>query len=343
MNIIFDIGHPAHVHLFKNAIAILEKKEHNILVTAREKDVTLQLLKKLGVRYKLVGKNKNGLFNKAVNLFNVEYELLKVSKNFKPDIFVSVGSPYAAHIATFLRKPSLAFVDTEHAKLSGKLTYPFTTYIFTPNSFKLDYGSKHFKYDSFHDLAYLHPKYFKPNKDVLDKLGLEENEKYSLLRFVAWSASHDINQSGITDDMKVKYINELEQYGKVFVSSESELGPEFSKNRLNIPVEQFHSMLSHASLYIGEGGSTATEAAVLGTPSIHISTTAKYCGVFDELKKYNLIHTYDDDSDALKKAKEILGNANYKSDQTERKDKLINDKIDLTEYIVDKIENINSY
>ena len=44
--------------------------------------------------------------------------------------------------------------------------------------------------------TYLHPKYFKPNKNILKKLNLTNKEKYVVLRLVSWDASHDIGQKG---------------------------------------------------------------------------------------------------------------------------------------------------
>jgi predicted glycosyltransferase len=42
MNILIDIGHPAHVHLFKNFAWIMQKKGHKTLFTAREKEHTIK-------------------------------------------------------------------------------------------------------------------------------------------------------------------------------------------------------------------------------------------------------------------------------------------------------------
>ena len=45
MKILFDLGHPAHVHYFKNLIKVLEKNGNQIMIIARKKDVTHNLLK----------------------------------------------------------------------------------------------------------------------------------------------------------------------------------------------------------------------------------------------------------------------------------------------------------
>ena len=44
MRIIINIGHPGHVHFYRNAILALEERGHEVLVTARAKDITYKLL-----------------------------------------------------------------------------------------------------------------------------------------------------------------------------------------------------------------------------------------------------------------------------------------------------------
>jgi predicted glycosyltransferase len=51
MRVMVDIGHPAHVHFFRNAIRELEKRGHSVKVTARDKDVALRLLEAYGIPY----------------------------------------------------------------------------------------------------------------------------------------------------------------------------------------------------------------------------------------------------------------------------------------------------
>lgn len=340
LKILFDLGHPAHVHLFRNAINILEGMGHKLKITARKKDIVLDLLDYYGFDYEVVGNNKKGLLKKAIYMLVVDYNLLNVSRRFKPDIFVSAGSPYAAHVSKLLKKPSITFIDTEHANLTANITEPFTNIICTPMCYKKQHGKKHVRYDGYHDLAYLHPLYFVPDKGVLRELGLRIGDKYSIIRFISWNASHDVKQSGMNN--KMKYISILEQYGRVFVSSEENLGDEFEKYKLKISPEKFHSLLFYAQLYLGEGGSAATEAAILGTPSILINTTAKFCGVFDDLEKYNLIHTFDDEHKALDKAKEILSNPKSKELWVDRKDIMLKEMIDVNTFMIELIEECSN-
>ena len=45
MTILVDIVHPADVHFFKHAIREWERRGHKVVVTARDKEMTLKLLK----------------------------------------------------------------------------------------------------------------------------------------------------------------------------------------------------------------------------------------------------------------------------------------------------------
>jgi predicted glycosyltransferase len=324
--------------MFKNVITDLVEHGHIVKVVAVEKDLTTYLLRKYNIPCDVIGINQPTLIKKILVLPKWEYYTLKISHKFKPDIYIGRALPHLAHISALSGKPFIIFEDTEVAKLVHKITVPFANNIVTPLSYKENLGKKQIRFDGLFDLGYLHTKYFNPDPSVFEDLGLSKGEKYTILRFVSWNASHDIGQSGISSASKKEYLSVLEKYCKVFISSEAKLPSEFKKYELKIDPAKFHSVLSYAQLYIGEGGSTATEAAILGTPSIHISTTAKHCGVFNDLAKYNLVYTFDNDQKALEKAIEILSNPQSKEIWVHNKDLLLKEKIDVTKFMVGLIE-----
>ena len=88
---------------------------------------------------------------------------------------------HTAQIASYFNKPHIAFTDTEHAKLGISSFLPFTDTIITPKAFKGNLGHNHIKFDGYMEDTYLHPKYFKPNKNILKKLNLV-TKKYVVLR-----------------------------------------------------------------------------------------------------------------------------------------------------------------
>ncbi len=124
MRVIVDIGHPAHVHFFKNAIWNLEKKGHQVLVVSRDKDVVIELLNAYNIPHTVLSKVKKGKIYLLEELFIRESKLYKIARKFNPDLFIGILSPEAAHVAWALGKKSIIFNDTEHAELAQKMTYP---------------------------------------------------------------------------------------------------------------------------------------------------------------------------------------------------------------------------
>jgi uncharacterized protein len=167
MKIIFDVGHPAHVHLFKYTMRGLEESGHNIKICVREREnIVRKLLELYRFNYENLEKNSPGLYHKAITMCKNDYKLMKISNAFEPDIFVSITSPYSAHVSKLKRKPFIAFADSEHNPLILSLTIPFTDTVITPTGFQRDFGRKHVRINGFKELAYLHPNWFKPDHDV---------------------------------------------------------------------------------------------------------------------------------------------------------------------------------
>jgi len=337
MKVLIDIGHPAHVHFYKNTIKELKNKGHEVLVTARDKEVTLKLLDSYGIEYTVLSTMKRGKRNLIMEWITRDYKLLKISKKFKPDVLTGILNPPVAHVSWLLNKKSIIFNDTEHAKFAQNITYPFSSAVCTPNCYLDSFGQKQLKYDGYHELAYLHPHYFTPNQKVLEELGLTEKDKIIILRLVSWGAHHDFGQGGIKD--KINFVKELEKYGKVVITSETPLDQEFEKYIAKISPEKMHDLLYYATLYIGEGATMASEAAVLGTPAIFISSLSGTMGNFTELeKKYGLLFSFDNEKVALSKASELLQKSDVKNEWNNKKNILLNDKLDVTNFMVEYIE-----
>lgn len=345
MRIVVDINHPGHVHMFKNFIWEMQKRGHEVLITATEKDVAFKLLDNYGFNYINLGSYGKSLIEKLVNIPILDLKMYLKVKKFNPDIFIGLGSIRAAHASFLLRKKCIILEDTEHSTEQIKLYLPFATAVCTPSCFKSNLGKKQIRYNGYHELAYLHPNYFTPNPKVLSELGLSKNDPYIVMRFVSWEASHDIGQYGIQDEIKL--VNELEKYGRVLITSEKELNPILEKYKIRVSPEKLHDLLYYSLLCIGDGGTTASECAVLGTPSIYISSLVGTMGNFSELEmRYGLLFSFKDQTNALNKAIEILRTPKIKSTWSQKRDQLLKDKIDVTSFMLKLIENYtkrNSY
>ncbi|MCR4336559.1 MAG: DUF354 domain-containing protein [Candidatus Omnitrophica bacterium] len=340
MNILFDMNHPAHVHLFRNAIQELSKQGHHIVIASREKEVTTQLLQYYQLPYLLLSKAGKGILGLGKELIVRQLKLIPILLKNKIQLCISVTGASSIHIARLMGIPYLIFHDSESAELQNALTYPFATKIYTPESYHLHHGKKHVKYAGYHELAYLHPKRFQPDPEVLNELGVKAGEKFFVCRFVAWSASHDVGRYGFNLNQKLELLSLLQKEGKVFITSEKPLEKELEPYRIRISPHRLLDILYYATLLITDSQTVTTEAALLGTPAIRYNSFVgpNDMGNFIELeRKYDLIYSFRDFAQALAKMKELLKNLALKQDWQKKREELLKDKIDVTDWMVDRI------
>lgn len=336
MNIIIDVNHPGHVHLFKNFAFIAQEKGWKVLFTAKDKEVTIDLLKAYKLNYRNLGSHYTGKLGKIYSLLKHVIRLFFVSIRFKPSYYLSHGSVPASWVSFLLRKKYIAFEDTGNLE-QIKLYKPFAHAILTAESFKQDYAEKQVRYSGYHELAYLHPNYFIADHQIYDYLNIKECEPYFILRFVSWGASHDFGQSGISDKMKREIIKLLINYGKVFISSETDLPDDLIKYKIKIPPERMHDVLAFAHLYIGEGATMASECAILGTPAIYVNSLVPFYII--EQQDYKLLYHFSNSVGVVDKLKELLSLENIGNLWQEKRQKLLNDKIDVTAFTMWFVEN----
>lgn len=332
MNILIDIGHPAHVHVFKHYHDLMKAEGHTVLFTSKKKECTLDLLEAYNLPYENLGNPYSGALNKIYGLWHFGNKLSKIAVKQQTDLFLSISSMYAAHVAWSMKKPHIVLDDTEHSRFEHMLYRPFSSHILTPSCFEKHMGKKQISYDGYHELAYLHPNRFKPSSDIRKVLGLDEKEPFTLLRFVSWNAGHDLKAKGLTLTQKLEMVNELKNLSRVFISSEKELPAELEEMRVSIRPEQMHDVLNEASLYVGEGASMASECAMLGTPAIYINSLD--AGTLKEQEAYGLIHNFRNYAGALDAAKAILIDSESEKIYADRRALMLSEKIDVTALLV---------
>ena len=332
MKIFIDIGHPAHVHYFRNSIKILKEEGHLFCITARDKDVTIQLMNEYKIDYFNRGKGGKSLLAKLWYGIKTNWFLYKLAISYNPDIFLSFASPYAAQIAKIIGKPHIAFTDTEHATLGNLAFIPFSHTIITPNAFQTNLGIKHIRFNGFMENAYLSKNYFKPSSDVLQKLNLSLNDKYVVIRLVSWTASHDIGHQGFSHKSVLKLIQLINKYAKIRITTEGKMHHDLQPYAMpSLNPSDIHHVLAHATLFIGEGATMASECAVLGTPCIYVNTLS--AGTLEEQEKQNLLVRLLDIDEILLATENFLQNNLSKNEQSIRCADYMNHKIDVTKFI----------
>jgi uncharacterized protein len=337
---LIDVGHPAHVHYFKNIAKGLEARGKNVLFTCRDKDVTLSLLEKYTLRYINLGRNYRSIVGKIFSLIYFTIRLYVISIKYKPDIYLN-ASIYSAFVAWLFRKPHISIEDTFN-KEQVNLYLPFTSCILTGDYEHPNLGDKEIRYNGYQELLYLHPKYFNQDYKILEELGLNDETPYVIVRFVAWNASHDRGHKGISDKNKLELVRTFSKYAKVFISSEILLPPHLEEYRIPVSPHRLHDAIAFSSLIYGESATMVSEAAILGVPGIFVHNNTIYY-TKDQENKYGLVFNFSEsEEDQIKsicKGVEILTKNNLRKDWQTKRLKMMQEKIDVTAFMLWFVEN----
>ncbi|MBC6936816.1 MAG: hypothetical protein DWB42_13395 [Chloroflexi bacterium] len=337
--ILIDVGHPAHVHLFRGAARRWMAQGHQVLFTALDREMIVYLLEQYQLPYTVTYKRRRGKLALLAELVFRTLATWRAARRLRADLFISMGSPTVGLPAWLMRKPYLALTDTDHATEQHALFKPFATIIATPDVFAPDLGRKQVRYAGYHELAYLHPDEFTPDPAALTPLGLQPGDRFFIVRFVAWGATHDVGAHGFSLDEKRALLRELAAAGRVLLSVEGDVDPEFRPFVTPFALETIHHLLAFATLYVGEGGTMLSEAAVLGTPALFVSTLR--AGTWYDLRdNYHLLEFFDTGQKALARARELLAQPDLKTEWAEKRARMLADKINPTPWLVEQGERL---
>lgn len=345
MKVLFHLGHPAHFHLFKNVIHGLVKLGHQTPILIKKKDILEDLLQESGLPYHniLPDGRKDSKLGIAIGQLKQASKLLLFCLKDRPDILVG-STPTVAQVGYFLRIPSinLSEDDANEVALFAKTTYPFSTVILSPDSCDNDkWNYKTVNYNSYHELAYLHPDHFTPDLEVIRHY-LGSTDPFFVLRFSNLKAYHDTGISGIGTETTRKLINRLKPHGRVLITSEAELEPEFEEYRININPKDMHHFLAFAKIYVGDSQTMAAEAGVLGTPFIRVNDFVGRLGYLNELEhKYELGYGFkpNEIDKMFDQIDEVMKLEDSAKEWRVRKERMLKDKMDYSQYLQSFIEN----
>lgn len=341
MNILIDIGHPAHVHLLKNVAAELKKRGHNLFFTVRDIPVAKRLMERYGMAYIDLGSKKDSFLGKITTVLKQDMKILAIALKHHIDIGLSSGV-VVPHVSKVTKMKSFTFDDDDDSvePLVVKYAHPFSDVVLSPSALKRKTHNAIY-YDGTHELAYLHPNRFTPDPKVLERGGIKEGERFFIMRFVALKGHHDVGQAGLSMEQKKRLIELLKRYGRVIITSEREVEPDFEQYRLPVPPEDIHSLMYYASMYVGDSQTMTSEAALLGVPALKCNTFAGRLSVANMLEKYGLCFSWQPDcfDEMYDKVRELLEIPNLKDEWNRRRMAYLNDVIDPTAFFVWFIEN----
>ena len=275
MKILFMISHPAHFWMFRYAIDNLKRDGHKVVIVIRPKDVLEQLCIDAGMEfYKVKNRPKKwGMFGLAIFLIEKIFEVLRIARKEKPDMLVGSDGVLAV-VGKLIRRPAFEMYedDAEAIALYARMFFPIYTGVVCPHCCSAwKWEAKKYSYPSYHELGYLHPNQFTPSREKVEAYGIDVDKPYILIRFAQLTAHHDVGIHGINTQIAERMIEMLKPHGRIYITSERPLEPQFEQYRIRINPLDMHHVMAFASLYIGDSQTMAAEAGVVGTPFVRLN------------------------------------------------------------------------
>ncbi len=331
MKILFDIGHPAHVHLFRNFIKYLEKNNHSVEIAVRNKDIVINLLDHYGFKYHLYSNPGKNRLSMLFELLKRDFKIWNLHRKvkFEASFGTSVSLPHLT-LFTGLKSYNFNEDDDEIVPLYANISYPFSTKIINPDCLNFKkWKNKRVLYSSYHELAYLHPNNFTPDLKILEKYQLKPKE-YIVVRYSALTAHHDKGVQGLSGRIWEKVEDLIASYPLV-------ISKENNKSHQIDPWDMHH-ILAFAKLVISDSQTMIVEAAVLGIPAIRYNSFVGRISCLEELEhQYGLTYGFlpnRDEEKMLSKIKELLLIENLAIIWAKKRAKMLKDKIDLNQWMI---------
>jgi len=313
-------------------IARLQTRGHRILIGARKKEFTLDLLRAYGLDYCPLTTKGRGLLGLLGELMVQQIKIAGLLTRQPIDIMLQLGGIFNAPIGWLLRIPTIAISDTENDRWGNRLSFSVSKHVLLPSCFDHATGGtwrNQIAYPGYHELAYLAPRYFPDRIDPQSKF---------LVRFVGWGAGHDIGEHCLSGAQKIALVDILSRFGTVHVSSEMPLPPQIEAYRCRMHPAEIHGFMKTCKLVVGESATMASEAACLGIPAVFISDTGRGYTT-EQDRQYGLIRHYRlDQWDDARACVEAWAGQDLHTQWQSKRRRMLQDKIDVTAWLVDLVE-----
>jgi len=270
MRILVDIVHPAHALFFLRPIRTFLARGDTVTVASRHKDVTCALLDDLGVAHTPISRAGTGLIALGAEMIARDAALWRLVRRVRPQVMLGFGGVAIAHVGRVTGVPSVAYYDSENARLQTRLAYPFLTRLVVPE----DYAGptpagRTRRLPGTKDLGFFHPRAFRPDRDRALAAGLDPDRPNILLRLVSWRANHDLGKAGLTGAQAADLAQMLAPRAALHVSAEGAVPPALTPFLWTGRPADIHHLMGFCDVVAGESLTMAREAIVMGVPAIY--------------------------------------------------------------------------
>ena len=156
-----------------------------VMVASRAKDVTEALLDAEGIEHVCLTRLGRGLPGLGAELLLRTERLRRLAAGFRPDVLVAAeGGVSIGPVGAVLRRPRVVFAQVDLARLQNLLGLPLATTICTGTGYRIDHGRRQVRFRGFQAQAYLDPRRFRPDGEVLRRCGVDPDRPTAVIRLV---------------------------------------------------------------------------------------------------------------------------------------------------------------
>ena len=288
--ILVFIVHPSKYWMLKNVIHELRYKGIVVDIAIVSKDLLEDLLileKESFVN--IIPEGRKTFKNSSVNTIYYSFlTLLRLFKlSFRKDYDLYLTDDLLSIIGRLRNIFTISLTDDDLAVVKiMSLAYLFTNKIYAPNKTKLGYfENKKIGYEGVKELFYL---------NRFDRNDFQASaEKIFFIRLVNLNAIQDKEATGLNNKDLLTLINYLSSKGRVVISSERELLPEFDHFRIDCDRNKIHKLLDQSFMFIGDSQTMSTEASLLRPWAIRISSFKDKISTIDNLEnQFGLLKSF---------------------------------------------------
>ena len=336
---LFDMVHPADFHFFVGMISEVERRGDRSVVATRHNDVLVELADEAQIEHVVASTaGHRSRVREANELVTRVRRLRRLIRRHRVDL-VLARNPAGPLAARLTGVPSI--YDTDDGPAAGMLHWVAAvpaTVITSPSAGAVNYGRKHVSYDGYKETASLRPEHFEPDPSLVEAVGVDPARPYSLIRLVAMASSHDHGEEGLDDDTLARVVEVLSLLGPVWISSERDLPREFADMRLSKIGSAFRHVLGGAQILVGDSQTTAAEAAILGVPSLRLSSWSGRLPYLAELERREMAHSFhpNERNAFLDRLRGLVARLPEERNSLEqRRSELLETTVDVTDWMVD--------
>ena len=336
----FEVSHPVHVLMLRPAIEHLEGLGYTSRVFARDKDVTLGLLDRFGIKARILAKRRRGRLGAVIELIAREARLLRLALSERPEAIIGT-SVHAARVGRLTGAQSIVINDDDAAAvpLFARLAYLLADVLVKPACLAFENHPKQVTYRGNQQLFYLHPARFQPDPQIRGELGISDTQRFGVIRLSALDAHHDTSVRGLQFSHLHEIARRIPQDVVIFASLEAPRDLPQGWRSIHLPPDRLHHVVAAAEFLVGDGQTMTAEAAVLGTPALRLNDFVGRISYLKELEGYGLAFGFrpGDEPAMFEVLAQVASGARPRAGFAQARARFLSDMVDPLPWFVDLV------